>query len=245
VAVRQDRLDVWMLAVDTVYTGVPFHVVLEWVSSGRLAGSDRVRAGQSAWVLVQDHDLLKDYLFQKSSAVPVAAVGSEVVPSTANEVLDLEVGWTKPTEDDDDDVDMIPLIDISLVLLIFFMMTATVASLSPIDVPGLQNAGELSKDVDAITILIDKRGPDPLFSLRAGDRPPEKEDSQLDTLSDLLIRLDARLSSGVARPPEVRIACDKTLPRRHVRELAQELDRRKSKGQIAFYGAEVNELQKP
>jgi len=57
-----------------------------------------------------------------------------------------------------------------------------------------------------------------------------------------MAQLDRRLSSGVSRPPEVRIACDQALPRRYVRELAQELTKRKAKGQIAYYGAEVNEL---
>jgi hypothetical protein len=58
-------------------------------------------------------------------------------------------------------------------------------------------------------------------------------------------RLDARLASGTTSPPEIRIAAEKTLPRRHIRELAQELSKRKAKGQIAFYGAEVNELNNP
>src|SRR5262249_4859943 len=52
--------------------------------------------------------------------------------------------------EEDDDVDMIPLIDISLVLLIFFMMTASVTSgiVSPIPTPPAKHQlAAISKDM--------------------------------------------------------------------------------------------------
>ena len=51
--------------------------------------------------------------------------------------------------EEDDDPDMIPLIDISLVLLIFFMMTSTVAVVSSqINVPEVQNGSTLAPPRD-------------------------------------------------------------------------------------------------
>src|SRR5207248_10967091 len=43
----------------------------------------------------------------------------------ALEPVQLDFGWKRRREAGDDDVDMIPLIDVSLVLLIFFMLTAS------------------------------------------------------------------------------------------------------------------------
>jgi len=243
---QQEQFDVWLIAVDTVYTGVPYSVLTDWAGTGRLAATDKLRphGSTSPWMLVKDHPQISDFLFQPKKVIaPPSAVSSpSTQPQEALEPIEMDLGWKKRTDDDDDEVDMIPLIDISLVLLIFFMMTASVASMSSVDVPGMRNAGELSKDVDAITIMIDKRANEPLYSLRAGDRGAEKDDSNLESLNALMAQLDRRLSSGVSRPPEVRIACDQALPRRYVRELAQELTKRKAKGQIAYYGAEVNEL---
>lgn len=245
------KLDVWLIASDTVYTGVPLQVVLGWASQGRLGPNDQVRPhGTQAWVLARQDPQLRDFLARPTApsaiAVPPTATANPASSDAdLHEPIELDVGWTKPAEEEDDDVDMIPLIDISLVLLIFFMMTATVAALSPIDVPSLRYAGELSKDQEAITLMIDKRGGEPVYALRVGDKPPEREDSELSSLGLLMNRLDARLASGTTSPPEIRIAAEKTLPRRHIRELAQELSKRKAKGQIAFYGAEVNELNNP
>ena len=51
----------------------------------------------------------------------------------------IDLGFESPRiiEGEDEDVDMIPLIDVSLVLLIFFMMTTAVSSgvFSPIPTP--------------------------------------------------------------------------------------------------------------
>src|SRR5262249_42833475 len=45
----------------------------------------------------------------------------------ALEPIELDFTWRRRPEDEEEDVDMIPLIDVSLVLLIFFMMTTTAA----------------------------------------------------------------------------------------------------------------------
>jgi biopolymer transport protein ExbD len=52
-----------------------------------------------------------------------------------------EISWRRPRGEEEGDVDMIPLIDISLVLLIFFMMSAAVGAgvFSPIATPPAQH----------------------------------------------------------------------------------------------------------
>ncbi len=239
-AARPESFDVWFVAADTVYRGVPYGVVTGWAEQGRVAADDKLRAAgtEGPWVRVADHPLVSDFLYRRSEpAPPVADVAEQLQP------VELDVVVRRGTGEEDEDVDMIPLIDISLVLLIFFMMTTAVAALSPVNVPDMKYASEFGKDADAITIQIDKRGEEVFFSLRMGDRPPELIDNNLRTPEEVLRRLDARLAE-VQRPPEVRIACNRDLERGWVRDIARELDRRKNKGQIAFYGAEVNEQKK-
>lgn len=238
-----NTFDVWFVQADTVYKAVPFGVVTGWAEQGRLAGTDKVRpAGvQTAWVKVADHPMLADFLFVPGETTTAPATGD-----TAEQLQEIEIdaGWKKVIEDEDDDVDMIPLIDISLVLLIFFMMTATVAALSPVSVPEMAHAGPLGKDADAMTVDIDKRATgEVIYALRLGSQGPTPEDKNLPSVGDVINRLKARLS-GVSRPPEVRIACNKELPRMHVLDVTKELQKLKDAKQIAFYGAEVNEAPK-
>lgn len=239
--------DVWFQKANTVYRGVPYSVVTDWAQQGRIAGNDKVRpAGSDApWMKLGEHPDLADFLFQKQEAAEPAFTQRH---AEEHEVIEMDVGWKKSPGDEDDDVDMIPLIDISLVLLIFFMMTATVSALSPINVPEMKHAAELKSDPEALTVNIDRNARDEMYyALRIGERSPEKEDTDLLELAELLARLNSRLdqilNSG-GQPPEVRIACHKDLPSERVHELAQELQRLKDRNRIASYGAEVNESSK-
>ena len=62
--------DVWFIAAEQVYKGVPYSVVADWAQQGRLSGSDMVRPSGTGtgWVKVAAHDLLADYLTQPSVA---------------------------------------------------------------------------------------------------------------------------------------------------------------------------------
>jgi biopolymer transport protein ExbD len=116
----QRQLDVWILEVNTVYRQVPFAVVTDWLQQGRLLPDDRVRlTGSQKWHPIRVVPAFAPY-------VPRAAPLRADDTAEALEPVELGLDWRRPGEEDDDDVDMIPLIDISLVLLIFFMMTASV-----------------------------------------------------------------------------------------------------------------------
>jgi len=129
------KLDVWIIESDTVYREVPFTVVADWLQQGRLLGEDRVRlTGQKQWHAIAAIKALQPYLPQAKAAEPQDR-------AEALEPVELGLRWNRPRESEDDDVDMIPLIDISLVLLIFFMMTASVTSgmMANIDTPGAKH----------------------------------------------------------------------------------------------------------
>lgn len=241
------HFDVWFVTANQVYKAVPFTVVTDWAEQGRLGAGDQLRPTgvDCAWVRVADHPQISDFLFVRTTAPATPATTATVEPGAATdsrEPIELDIGWRKRTDDDDDDVDMIPLIDISLVLLIFFMMTAAVATVSPIAVPDMKYASPLAKEANAITVDIDRRGSgEVIYHVRIGNASAAPEDANLANLGLLLTRLDARLAE-FTKPPEVRIACNKELPRERVRDVARELDKRKQTGRVAYYGAEVNEV---
>jgi hypothetical protein len=128
-------LDVWIVEINRVYREVPFAVVTDWLQQGRLLREDRVRlAGGKTWHLLSKVPAFAPFLPQ---AEPL------VVEDKAEALEPVDLGFvpTRRIEEEDEDVDMIPLIDISLVLLIFFMMTATVTSgfLPSINTPGAKH----------------------------------------------------------------------------------------------------------
>jgi biopolymer transport protein ExbD len=147
-------LDVWIVESAAVYTEVPFAVVVDWVQQGRLLGDDRVRShGKDKWHPLSKVAAFAPYL-PKAEPFDTASVSESLEP------VDLGWKWKRPEETEDEDVDMIPLIDISLVLLIFFMMTATVQSglFSPIETPQTSfPAEQLAKE--QLWIGIDAKGP--------------------------------------------------------------------------------------
>jgi biopolymer transport protein ExbD len=128
-------LDVWILEINTVYREVPYVVVTDWLQQGRLLADDCVRlTGSKKWHAIGTVPALGPYL---PKAVPQQAEDR----AEALEPVELGLEWSRPGEAEDEDVDMIPLIDISLVLLIFFMMTASVGTdmLSSISTPSAQH----------------------------------------------------------------------------------------------------------
>jgi biopolymer transport protein ExbD len=153
-------------------------------------------------------------------------------PQTPVELPDPEPGPPRSRFEDDDEVDMIPLIDISMVLLVFFIMIQAAGALAPVDVPEMKYAGQLTNDPDAITITIEKLNAEEVYySVRVGPTGPRPSHDRLPTPEAALKALNEALA-GATRPPEVRIACRKDLPRERVYELRRELEPLRKKGII-------------
>lgn len=257
-------LDVWLVASNTVYKSVPYTVVADWTQEGRLAETDRVRpAGGSAtdWELIRDHPLLADYLprpsgvrFASSEAERTSppkpfgfaaprqtATSADLAKTSVVELPEPESGATIARFEDDDEVDMIPLIDISMVLLVFFIMIQAAGALAPVDVPEMRFAGELTADPNAITITIEKTSSDDIhYAIRVGNSPPQPGQDDLRSPGEVLNALTSVLSDYTT-PPEVRIACQKDLPRKWVYELRRDLENFRKKGKISNTVATVVE----
>jgi biopolymer transport protein ExbD len=258
-AEKRRELDVWILQTNTVYRKVPYTVITDWIQEGRLLAEDRVRAaGTEKWHQLGKVPALAAFL---PRAEPFRAEDK----AEALEPVEVGVQWhTGRRGDDDDDVDMIPLIDISLVLLIFFMMTATVATglLSPIQTPAAKNQLEVISE-DMYWVGIDGKGPEgqverggdgwpvPWYSLGLGDNHLVKPTTDAAAVTAELGRQLAAADGDV----RVRLRADKGLMVEVVRAMIERLQREEARlngtrgaspGRLKlFFLGEVSEPQSP
>ncbi len=124
-------LDVMISGTSTVYKGVPFTVVGDWIQQGRLLPNDQARpAGTNEWRPLSQTPLLAPYLPKPE---PYRA------EDQAEALEPVEMGFGE--REYEEEVDMVPLIDVSLVLLIFFMMTTSgIMAASLFDMPSAKHA---------------------------------------------------------------------------------------------------------
>src|SRR6185437_1215771 len=109
----------------------------------------------------------------------------------ALEPVELDFRWKKRHDEEDDDVDMIPLIDVSLVLLIFFMLTASGAGLAAFVPTPAAEYGAISGNAEEIQLNINLEGDSitPVYSLSVGNKILGDKDANLRTMDELLQRL--------------------------------------------------------
>src|SRR5262245_400369 len=107
-ATKKRYLDVWVVESNTVYKEVPFVVVSDWVQQGRLLEDDKVKpSGTAEWLRLGDQAELAPY-------VPRPEPFRAEDQAEALEPVGVDFRWKKPHGEDEGDVDMIPLIDVSL-----------------------------------------------------------------------------------------------------------------------------------
>ncbi len=230
-------LDVWLTEGDTVYKDVPFTVVIDWIGQGRLLEDDQVRpAGTEKWVRIGSSKALAAYL-------PRAEPNRVEDQAEALEPVAIDFSWKPARSSEEDDPDMIPLIDISLVLLVFFMMTSTVIiAATNINVPGAKNAF-IQNPVGVWWIGIDRRvladgreGP-PSYSFGEGEKPALGDHRDL-TEAAVVEKIGAILKEN-NQPADIRIAADRKLPAEIVMNMTAALE--KLKPYVRKIHAEVSE----
>jgi biopolymer transport protein ExbD len=230
--------DLWFVQANTVTKEVPFHVVTDWIQQGRAAPTDKVKpSGTADW-----YDLGTVVAFQPYFPEPDKKRPQDAAEAMAP--VEMEFDWKKPQEDLDEDVDMIPLIDISLVLLIFFMMTMTAAAISRILVPEAEHAFKIEQNPGVLRIDIDLRDGKYVYALGLGTLAPAPEDDNLTSDVELKARLDERLRA-VTVPPKARVAAHADIPTGVVEEVLNALEARRADGQISDVTVEINERAKP
>src|SRR5262249_45310476 len=156
----------------------------------RLVPDDMLRpSGTAQWFKVGESPEFKPY-------VPQAEPYQIEDQTEALEDIQMDFTWKRRREDEDDDVDMIPLIDVSLVLLIFFMLTSAAATASSlINTPRTAHGRVIGKN-DMFWINIDLprgRGSDPVYSVSIGTNDAAPEDRDLNNPLKALDRFNDRL----------------------------------------------------
>jgi len=118
------------------------------------------------------------------------------------------------------DINMVPFIDVMLVLLIIFMVTAPLMAPSVIDIPSVGKATAAPDQV--ITIEIDKKLKIMVKSRSASNKPgtDAKQVATMDNVAAMALQLQA----GNAATPVV-ISADKQIAYEHVVKLMDNLQR--------------------
>jgi len=229
--------DLWFIQANNVIKEVPYHVVTDWIAQGRAVKDDQIKpSGTAEWYPLGAVVAFEPY-FPKPGHQAEDAY-------EAMAPVEMDIEWPKGSGVEEEDVDMIPLIDISLVLLIFFMMTTTVAAISRISVPDMTNAFTIESNPDVLRIDMDWKNNGVVYGLGVGTAAPAAEDDNLASDVELSVRLDERLK-GMTNPPKIRIAAHGDIPYYLVEEVMKGLERRREKGQISEYSVEVNERARP
>ncbi len=139
VAKPPKAFDVWFVAANTVYKGVPYNVVADWAQQGRLAPTTwcgrpvRRSPGSRSRITSSSRTISPAPPRRKlcRRRLPTITIRSQDRPlrrrtrlamSRPNCRTPSRFAISRRGGDEDDDVDMIPLIDISMVLLVFFIM---------------------------------------------------------------------------------------------------------------------------
>ncbi|MEN9689366.1 MAG: Biopolymer transport protein ExbD [Pseudomonadota bacterium] len=116
------------------------------------------------------------------------------------------------------DINMVPFIDVMLVLLIIFMVTAPLLTPSMIDVPSVGKASAAPEQV--ITLEIDKELRIVVKSKTSGQDHNNKQDATMDNAASLALQLQA----GNANTPVI-ISADKKIAYENVVKLMDKLQR--------------------
>jgi biopolymer transport protein ExbD len=197
-------LDVWIVETNTAYRAVPFETVANWLQQGRLLGEDRVRpAGTQDWFRIDSVSALAPYL-------PQAEPQRIDDQAEALEPVEADLSWKSSASEEDDDPDMIPLIDITLVLLIFFMMTAAISSgmFAPIETPAAEH--QLTTiEKESYFVAIDKDANDQVrYALG-------KDNAEVEAAGPDMTHISARLKKdleNVRGKVHVNLRADQSLP---------------------------------
>lgn len=209
---KQTTLDVWIVESNTVYKAVPYAIITDWLQQGRLLEDDKAKpAGSKDWQRLGD-------LMEMQAFLPKPEPFRADDQAEALESVHVDFAYSRPTDDEDEDVDMIPLIDVSLVLLVFFMLTAATGLAAAVNMPEVDNHlmadNQLGLHID---ITRDEDG-NPIFALRAGEKAAEPDEGDLRSMAAVLDRLKTRLVKTTGQV-ELQINADKELRAKVCRDL--------------------------
>jgi biopolymer transport protein ExbD len=226
--VNDDLLELKIIRLGRVYTGVSVAKVRQWIAERRISADDLVRpVGSERWMKVS---LAPELAPTAAPPAPTASHGSKAQPAVAvasaaateDDPTD-DLGIPQPTNSrrrrsrkqlEDTEMDMTPMIDVTFQLLIFFMLANNVANHAAIEVPFAKYGKGIAPDGKQ-AILIDQQG-----AYYLGEKAePELAEPSLETLLDQV----AENASSAEQPLEVIVSAHKAVHHRRLRELMERL----------------------
>src|SRR5687767_6251214 len=128
-----ELMDLKVMALDRVYPRVPKETLSQWAMEGRIAQGDQVRAtGTESWQSISQVAWL-------AASMPAGIFGTATTAGEAD--ADLEVDYAaqwvarrSKKKYEEAEMDMTPMIDVTFQLLIFFMLTNSLANPAPLEV---------------------------------------------------------------------------------------------------------------
>lgn len=147
-------MELKVVALDRVYGPVPMEKLVQLATEGRISPHDLVRApGTQAWQTVTEVPAL-------AASLPQSAMAMAAGQDAAEMDVDAGAGWTLrkgEKEPEDAEMDMAPMIDVTFLLLIFFMLTNSLANPSPMDVPVAVHGRGVTLEGQQL-LLVDQEG---------------------------------------------------------------------------------------
>jgi len=150
------QMELKVVSLDRVYGPVPMETLVRLAAEGRVAPEDLVRpSGTRQWHRVEDVPVL-------AAAMPLSAtlVAEEEEGAEEFELDEAGGAWTpitKARRHEEATMEMAPMIDVTFLLLIFFMLTNTLANPVPIEVPEALHGRGVNMEGRQL-ILVEKDG---------------------------------------------------------------------------------------
>jgi len=197
-------------------------VLVQMAAQGRICAEDLVRPGGSrTWLRVTEVPELAARLVAPPAPEPVPAGPEEDPAETGQASEPIRLG--RRTRYEDAAMEMAPMIDVTFLLLIFFMLTNSLANPAAMDVPEAVHGRGVTLEGQQL-ILIDQNG-----GYYLGDTPNHQ--SAADSLDALVaeVHKNARASK---LDLDVIVSAHRDVKHRHVRELLEGLATVEELGEI-------------
>jgi biopolymer transport protein ExbD len=207
------NMELKLISMDRVYSPVPFDKLVQLATQGRLSPDDLVRpVGTQTWYPVSEVPALAASLPQPALAQAAAEGGPVVdVEGAAGERW---VPRPPASRAEEAEMDMAPMIDVTFLLLIFFMLSNSMANPTPMDVPAAVHGRGVTLEGQQ-QILLDQEG-DYYFGNVASDQ------NRAESLEALIEEVQTNADAADAAL-DVIINAHKKLSYVRVRELVEQL----------------------
>ena len=209
-------MELKVVSLGRVYGPVPLETLVKLATGGRISADDLVRPSRTqAWLRVTDVPALAACLRQASS------VGQDIEGFAG---ASARPAPRRQRPEEDAEMDMTPMIDVTFQLLIFFMLSHTWANLAAMEVPEAVHGRGVNMEGQQV-ILIDHQG-----AYYIGDRPEPQY--RHDSAETLVAEVQANAAKSEGRPLDVIIHGHKRAKHKSVRELIEGLGRVSQLGKI-------------